>query len=278
MLLEKISEPGFSTLLLGWTVLVLVLVWSFPLLSGFIFWIRFKFFFNKSAIKQQNMSEKIRLYSDYSVTELPKLKEEQELSTELIKDSKQDLYLFFVLLPTILLILTLIGVAFVDISIAIIVLVYLGLLTLLFWISWQLLFSFVKGNAIEITEFQYPQLYRLIDEASKILAIETPMSFVMQGNGLYETLVIKMFNRRGMIIITSNLLDDLTSRGASRQLMFFLGRQLGLMATGYFRFWFTKGILGKIALPFYLAWERRCQYTADRIGLLVAGDLRASKL
>jgi hypothetical protein len=99
----------------------------------------------------------------------------------------------------------------------------------------------------------------------------------MQGHGLFETLVIKRFSRKGMIILTSNLVDDLAKRGASRELMFFVGRQLGLMATGYFRFWFTKGILGRIALPFYLAWERRCHFTADRIGLLVAGELLAAE-
>jgi len=208
---------------------------------------------------------------------LPKLAPGQRLAMEFIRDPYQNIYLGFVLLPTIILILTVVGLVIYDIEMAAIVISVLLLLTLIFWVSWKLLYAFVLGHTIRVSPLQYPQLFRLIEEASQILGIECPYTFIMQGHGLFETLVMKRFSRRGFIILTSNLVDDLTERGASRELMFFVGRQLGLMATGYFRFWFTKGILGKLALPFYLAWERRCHYTADRIGLLVAGDLLASE-
>ncbi|MGH8625627.1 MAG: hypothetical protein ACREYC_10260 [Gammaproteobacteria bacterium] len=59
--------------------------------------------------------------------------------------------------------------------------------------------------------------------------------------------------------------------------MFFIGRQLGLIANGYFRFWFFKNTIGRLALFFHQAWERRCHFTADRLGLLVAGDLYAAE-
>ena len=261
-----------------WHWLIVLIVLSgilFPLTSGLVMWVYYRV-----AAPESTPRLSVATSHKASTTveqQLPILQPGQRLALEFIRDPKQRLYLPFVLVPSAILAIALVGLVFVDASIAIAVIIGLGVIALLLWISWRLLYVFVLGHSIRISEFQYPQLFRLIDEASKILGIGTPDAFIMQGHGSFETLVAKRFSKHGMIILTSNLVDDLTERGASRELMFFVGRQLGLMATGYFRFWFTKGILGRIALPFYLAWERRCHITADRIGLLVAGELHAAE-
>src|SRR5205823_13742945 len=46
---------------------------------------------------------------------------------------------------------------------------------------------------------------------------------------------------------------------------------------GHYRWYFFKNIVGRAAILFYDAWWRRCHYTADRIGFLVAGDFEASR-
>jgi len=259
-----------------WLVVLIVLSGAlFPLTTGLLMWIHYRISGEKSELRHRQVTEKS--LPDINERELPVLMPGQRLALEFIRDPRQNLYLPFVLLPSILLAVSLVGLAVADTSLASSIMLGLALVALLAWIGWRLQYVFVLGHSIRISELQYPQLFRLIDEASKILGIETPAAFIMQGHGLFETLIAKRFSRRGMIILTSNLVDDLTERGASRELMFFIGRQLGLMATGYFRFWFTKGILGRIALPFYLAWERRCHFTADRIGLLVSGELRAAE-
>lgn len=261
-----------------WHWLIVLIVLSgvlFPLTTGLVMWIHYRTRGSKTGVYSSSGS--VHSTSTINEQELPILRPGQRLAMEFIRDPKQKLYLPFVLLPSVLLTVALGGLAFADLSLALGIVFGLAVLALLLWISWRLLYVYVMGHTIRISELQYPQLFRLIDEASKILGIDTPFAFIMQGHGMFETLVAKRFSRRGMIILTSNLVDDLTERGASRELMFFVGRQLGLMATGYFRFWFTKGILGRIALPFYLAWERRCHFTADRIGLLVAGELRAAE-
>ena len=117
-------------------------------------------------------------------------------------------------------------------------------LLLTFWISWKLLFASVMGNAIRVGPLQYPHIQKMVTEASEVLDVNPPTAFVLQGNGLFEKFVAKMFSRHGMPIITTNVLDDLTERGPSRELIFFLGRQLGLIATGFFRFWAIKHVLG----------------------------------
>jgi hypothetical protein len=133
------------------------------------------------------------------------------------------------------------------------------------------------GNSIRVGPDQYPQIHQLVAQTSQILKIHPPTVLIMQGHGIFEAFVARRFSRRGVLIITSNLLDDLTEHRSSRELMFFIGRQLGLIATGYFNLWTIKHTIGKLSLLFYLAWLRRCHLTADRLGLLVAGDLYASE-
>ncbi len=268
-----VEGMGYFSIWHGLIVLILLTVVFFPFSAGLVMWIRYR----AGTRGNTTVVSSAGYGSPIGEHELPVLLPGQKLAMEFIRDSKQNLYLPAVLLPSIVLGLAIAGVAFWEIGIALSILEVLALVALILWVSWRLVYVFVLGNSIQVSETQYPQLFRLVDEASKILGIDTPTIFIMQGHGMFETLVAKRFSRRGMIILTSNLVDDLTERGASRELMFFVGRQLGLMATGYFRFWFTKGIVGRIALPFYLAWERRCHFTADRIGLLVAGDLRAAE-
>jgi len=59
--------------------------------------------------------------------------------------------------------------------------------------------------------------------------------------------------------------------------MMFVGRQLGHLKAGHFKWWFFKDVIGLLAFPFRLAYWRRCHFTADKIGLLVAGDLTAAE-
>jgi hypothetical protein len=116
-----------------------------------------------------------------------------------------------------------------------------------------------------------------VTEASDVLGIYAPTVFILQGHGIFELFVARRFSRRGILMITSNMLDDLTEHRSSRELMFFIGRQLGLIATGYFSFWTIKHTIGQFSLFFYWAWQRRTHMTADRLGLLVAGDLYAAE-
>jgi predicted nucleotide-binding protein/Zn-dependent protease with chaperone function len=209
--------------------------------------------------------------------ELPQLAQHQRLDLKRIRDPLEKLYLPFVLLPTLIIVVILTVVAIQNLRIFLQITAIFLVLGLFLWISWKLLFVSILGNSIKISSSQYSQIFRLVNEASELLGIEPPTIFIMQGHGLFEVFVAKCFSRRGFVILTSNLVDDLTERGSSRELMFYIGRQLGLLACGYFRFWLFKHLLGQFAFLFHPAWERRCHLTADRLGLLVAGDLYAAE-
>jgi Predicted nucleotide-binding protein containing TIR-like domain len=100
---------------------------------------------------------------------------------------------------------------------------------------------------------------------------------VMHGHGIFELFIAKRFTRRGLIIITSNMLDAFSRKPTSREFMMYVGRQLGHIKAGHYRWWYFKDVVGFTSLFFQTAWKRRCHFTADRIGLLAAGNLYSAE-
>jgi Zn-dependent protease with chaperone function len=134
----------------------------------------------------------------------------------------------------------------------------------------------VYGNCIAVGPNQYPQIYRVIKDACQFLDISMPTVLILQGHGAFDLYVAKRFSRRGVILITSNLVDEFSNLPSSREFMMYVGRQLGHIKAGHFRWWFFKEVFGPLSLWFYAAWRRRCHFTADRVGLLAAGQLEAA--
>jgi len=136
---------------------------------------------------------------------------------------------------------------------------------------------YVFGNSVRVTETQYPAIFHVVRQAADGLGLQTmPGVFVLNGHGVVQSWVAKRSSRKGMIVLTSNLVDDLTSSGDTRRLMMLAGRQLGHIATGHFDLWFLKDVIGRFPLV-YSAYQRRCHLTADRIGMMIVGDLEESK-
>jgi hypothetical protein len=94
---------------------------------------------------------------------------------------------------------------------------------------------------------------------------------------MIEILLLKTFRKRGVLIFTSEVFDTLLESKNSNQLMMLIGRQLGHIKAGHQKFWFFTNVIGRFTFWFYAAWRRSCNYTADRIGMLVAGDLEAAR-
>lgn len=209
--------------------------------------------------------------------ELPRLAKGQSLDLAAIRVPWERFYFAFVWLPTVAIFVAMVFTMVTSVVIIGFWVLLIAVLALMSWITWKLLMANWLGNAVRVGPSQYPQIYTLVNEASAILGIDPPTVLVLQGHGVFEMFVARRFSRRGVLIITSTMLDDLTENGSSRELMFFIGRQLGLIADRYFHLWFFKHTLGQFALFFYWAWNRRCHLTADRLGLLVTGELQASE-
>jgi predicted nucleotide-binding protein/Zn-dependent protease with chaperone function len=212
-----------------------------------------------------------------SVFPIPLLPSGQVLDVNKVRDENENFFLLFVWAANAFAFLVLAVVSyFWPVALAAIA-GYGALLALLLWISWKLTYAAIYGGSIEVGPNQYPQIYQVVKNAAELLQTPVPTILILHGHGVFELFVAKRFTRRGLVLITSNLLDEFVQRPSSREFMMFVGRQLGHLKAGHFRLWFLKDVIGLLAGPFHAAWSRRCHFTADRIGLLVAGDLIAAE-
>ena len=209
--------------------------------------------------------------------ELPQMGGKYKLAMADIRDPAESWYLGIIWLVNALVAIAVVG-AVVVIPAAIAVIAFYAFIFIVFaWIGWKLLLARLLGHSLEVGPKQYPQIHSVIQQASNFLGIPAPRVFVIQGHGMFELFVAKRFSRNGIIILTSNLVDEFAKKPSSREFMMFVGRQLGHIKAGHFDLWFFKNVIGVLALFFYSAWKRHCHITADRIGLLCAGNLYSAE-
>jgi len=152
------------------------------------------------------------------------------------------------------------------------------LLYLLNKLSFMLFYWYLHGNSIRVSATQYPEVFLAVKAACDYIDLKRlPTIYIMNGHGLLELFLIKRFSRKGMLVFTSELIDNLLDSNDSRELMMIIGRQLGHLKLGHFRFWVFKDIIGVFAIFIHGAWWRRCHYSADRVGFLISGSLEASR-
>lgn len=145
-------------------------------------------------------------------------------------------------------------------------------------IGFVFLYWHIFGNSVQISPTQYPEVHEAVKKACKYIDLRPlPKVFVFHGEGLLELFLVKRFTKRGILIFTAELIETLLYSGDSRQLMMIVGRQLGHLKAGHYKGWFFKDFIGTFTFWIHKAWWRRCHYTADRVGFLVAGSLEASR-
>jgi Zn-dependent protease with chaperone function len=209
---------------------------------------------------------------------LPALRQNQTLNPRALRDRWENFYLAIIYIFNALVGLALLYILVTaDWWIDAIIVAVLGFYSLMFWVSWNLLKVSLWGHSIEVGPDQYPQIYNTVKRAADLLKIPIPQTLICHGHGVFMVFVARYFNRRGLIIITSNMMDEFSKRPSSRELMMFVGRQLGHIKAGHFHLWILKDVIGALTFFFHWAWKRRCHFTADRIGMLVAGELPAAE-
>ncbi len=145
--------------------------------------------------------------------------------------------------------------------------IFLGVL-----MAHALFLAYVRGNGVRISEQQLPGLYERVKLASRKLGLEeVPDVYVLQAGGSLNAFATKLFSRR-FVVIYSDLVDNCHD---VRHLDFVIGHEIAHLAAGHLKW---KALL----LPFHLvpwlgpAYSRACEYTCDRAGHHVVGDLEAS--
>jgi Zn-dependent protease with chaperone function len=179
------------------------------------------------------------------------------------------------------------AVVWLALSISLIGILYAALIGLFVLCAHCMLMAHLMGNGVRIGPKQLPDLWARVDAASRKLGLAaTPEAYVVQSGGILNAFATKILSRR-FIILYSDLIEafdrDLRDLGGlgdggpgqPNELDFVIGHELGHVATGHLSF--RLFLLPARILPLIgAAYSRACEYTCDRCGHEVVGDLAVS--
>jgi type II secretory pathway pseudopilin PulG/Zn-dependent protease with chaperone function len=143
-------------------------------------------------------------------------------------------------------------------------LVYVLLFFMIYLFAQSGFISHLRGNAVELTAKQCPDLYAHYFDSCKALQIDPPpRAYLMMSDGVLNALATK-FLRRQYVVVYSSVVDALRSRPDA--LRFYFGHELGHIKQGHLNFRWLK--MPALVLPLLGAAYRRAEeYTCDLHGL-----------
>jgi Zn-dependent protease with chaperone function len=122
----------------------------------------------------------------------------------------------------------------------------------------------VRGNAVRVSEKQFPQLHKLAATHARRLGLkQVPAVYVLQSGGLLNAFATR-FLGRDFVIVYSDILELALAQGEAA-VGFIMGHELGHVWRGHLKHrWLT--LPGRLMPYLGVAYSRACEYTCDRIG------------
>lgn len=140
-------------------------------------------------------------------------------------------------------------------------------------IAHAMMIAHFKGNGVRLSPEQLPEVYARVVRASQVLGMETvPEVYVVQAGGMLNAFATKLLGRN-FVIVFSDLLDACDPNG--REMDMIIGHELGHMALGHLK-WLMFLAPARVLPWLGSAYSRACEYSCDRCGAEVAGDLTAA--
>lgn len=129
--------------------------------------------------------------------------------------------------------------------------------------------SHLRGNAVELSERQFPDLYAQYRDACRRLEMkEVPTAYLMMSDGVLNALATR-FLRRHYVVLYSSVVDALRSRPEA--LRFYFGHELAHIKCGHLALAWLRWPAS--VLPLVGAGYRRAQeYTCDLHGLAASAS------
>ena len=168
---------------------------------------------------------------------------------------KEHIYFWICLVLSILIYLSMI--------ITIAPIIYLIIFGLYIFISHGLMIGHIKGNAVKVSNSQFPEVYKAAENLSYKIGLESiPDIYVLQSGGMINAFATR-FAQRNFAVIYSDVLEIAYNQGESA-LNFIIGHEFAHLKRKHIqkRLW----LLPACFIPFLgTAYSRACEYTCDRI-------------
>jgi Zn-dependent protease with chaperone function len=126
------------------------------------------------------------------------------------------------------------------------------------------LIAYLKGNAVEITEAQFPDLHARLLRACTRIGMRPPRSYILNGNGVLNAFATRFLNSYYMVLM-SDVVDAFEGAEDSGAIDFYIGHELGHIHRRHLT-WLPV-LLPTAILPLLMPAYRRAQeMTCDRYG------------
>lgn len=129
--------------------------------------------------------------------------------------------------------------------------------------------AYLKGNAVKVSEEQYPDLYRMHRESCEKLKMDTiPELYLICSDGMLNALATR-FLRKDFVVLYSNIVDALEERPEA--VRFYIGHELGHIVQKHL-------VYGPLLLPSSIlpllgaGYSRAREYTCDLHGLACSNN------
>lgn len=148
-------------------------------------------------------------------------------------------------------------------------LIYVLLFLIVYLFAHSGFIAYLRGNTVELSESQFPDLYKQYLEACERLEItEVPTAYLMMSDGILNALATR-FLRRHYVVLYSSVVEALRSRPDA--LRFYFGHELAHIKRGHLNLQWLK--MPASVLPLLGAAYRRAQeYTCDLHGLAASNS------
>jgi Zn-dependent protease with chaperone function/Tfp pilus assembly protein PilE len=148
-------------------------------------------------------------------------------------------------------------------------LVYILFFFIAYLFAHSALIAYLKGNAIHITEQQFPQLHQRIADCCQKLGIEDqPEAYLLQMGGTLNAFATRFLGRDFLVLYT-DVVDALHDQPEG--LNFYIGHELGHIKRKHLR-WAPLLAPASILPLMGAAYHRAREYTCDRHGLAACAD------
>ncbi len=183
------------------------------------------------------------------------------ISKNELREPGEGLALFFGMIA-----LLTIGFVFLDFNAWVTFLLVIGSLGYILIIKRQM-----YGNSLLVSDQQFPHIHKIAEDISTKLGIVKPTIFIEQNP--YLNAYAFGFKKPYMVVLSSSLVEGLTDS----ELYFVIAHEIGHIYLGHTRWLSIISPLGNnnfFLSLLYGSWQRKSEYSADKIGFITLGDLK----
>lgn len=156
-----------------------------------------------------------------------------------------------------------------------IALVIIGVMALARYIAGLFAAAYIKTNAVEVTERQFPEIHTIANNFALRIGMPLPTIYVMQA-GAWNSVAMRLAGKQ-FVVLFSGAIDSLLLKGSMTQVAWLVGHELGHHFAGHLNFWrHITAELGSWFIWVGLWYKRRCELTCDRYGLACANNVSES--